>query len=244
MNPEHREYLPKSGLETEEMKQMQREIGKKAVFLDDFSFDLDNLQDLTVVGVDQGFTDDKSVSVAVAMKNGEVVEEVSAAEDTPIPYIPGLLAFREGGAIVKALNKLETDPDLLMLDGSGRIHFRQAGIATHIGLIFDVPAVGVAKKLLCGEVDLPEKMPTGERRKIFADDKVEGLDKEVIGYAYQSSQYSSPNRSINPLYISPGNRLSPETSVKTVSNLCKGYKLPEPTRLADKKVNEVKKKYS
>lgn len=244
MNPKRSEYIPELGLETGEMKRMQREIGAKAVFHDNFSFGLDNLQDLTVVGVDQGFTEDKPVSVAVAVKNGEVIEEVSAAEDTPIPYIPGLLAFREGGAIVKALKKLEINPDLLILDGSGRIHFRQAGIATHIGVIFDVPSIGVAKKLLCGKVDLPEKMQKGEKRKIFSDDRVEGLDNEVIGYAYQSKQYSSPKRSINPLYISPGHRFSSETSVKIVSKFCKGYKLPEPTRLADKKVSEVKQKYS
>lgn len=242
MKAENPQFIPRPGLETEGMKQMQREIAEKAVFQDRFNFSLE--EDLTVIGIDQAFTNEKAVSAAVAMKNGEVIEEVSAAEETPIPYIPGLLAFREGGSIVKALEKLEVEPDLLMLDGSGRIHFRQAGIATHIGVIFDKPAIGVAKKLLCGKVDLPGKMQEKDSRKIYSDSSMENIkEDELIGHAYQSRQYSSPNRSINPLYISPGHRISEDTGLRVVRKYCRNYKLPEPTRLADRKVSEIKESY-
>jgi deoxyribonuclease V len=221
---------------------MQLEIAEKASFENDFNFDID--EELTVVGIDQGFTENKSVSCVVAMKNGEVIETVSAAEDTPIPYIPALLTFREGKSIFKALQKLETEPDLLMLDGSGRIHFRQAGITTHIGVIFDKPAIGVAKSLLCGEADLPEKMVQGDKRKIYSDKLIENLShREVIGHTYQSKQYSSPKRSIDPVYISPGHRTNPDTSVELVSDYCKGYNLSEPVRIAHKEISKTKEKY-
>ncbi|MFB6100523.1 MAG: endonuclease V [Candidatus Nanohalobium sp.] len=240
MKVKNSQFLPGKPSDQDEMKEMQRKIARQAVFSDSTDYEPEEVEDMTVAGIDQAFTDEKSVSAAVALKDGEIIEEVSAAEKTPMPYTPGLLAFREGGAIVSALEKLEVEPDLLILDGSGRIHFRQAGIATHIGVMFDVPAIGVAKNLLCGEVNLPEKMQEGDKRKIYADDSVENLDEGVLGYAYQSRQYSSPNRSINPLYISPGHRLGPGTSVKIVSRFCKGYKLPEPTRIADRKVSELK----
>ena len=243
MKPENHEFIPEPDIGTDRMKQLQRQISRKAVFEDKFDFDL-NADDLTVAGVDQAFTKSRSVSVAIAMKNGKIIEEESAAEEVPMPYIPGLLAFREGSSIVSTLKKLDVEPDMLLLDGSGRIHFRQAGIATHIGVIFDVPAIGVAKNLLCGKVDLPGKMQQGNKRKVHADSSVENLDETVIGYAYQSRQYSSPKQSINPLYISPGHRVNVETSVNIVSRFCKDYKLPEPIQIADSKVSQVKKEYS
>lgn len=129
-----------------------------------------------------------------------------------------------------------------MIDRSGRIHYRKAGIATHIGLIFDISAVGVAKNLLCGEPinDLDQKLPEEERIPKFSDSSMNLETDETVGYAYQSRQYSSPNRSINPLYVSPGHRVSEEESVKLTAELCKGYKLPEPIRIADKHVGRIK----
>lgn len=129
-----------------------------------------------------------------------------------------------------------------MLDGSGRIHFREAGIATHIGVIFDVPSVGVAKKLLCGETE-ERKMQKGEKVPVKADEKiVTAQNGEKIGFAFQSKQYPG-ERKVNPLYVSPGHRIDAESAVKAVGKLCSGYKLPEPTRLADRKVSEEKNKF-
>jgi deoxyribonuclease V len=198
-----------------------------------------------VAGVDQAFTADgeKAVSAIVATRGDEVVERVHAVEPTEIPYIPGLLSFREGGAILSAFEELSVEPDLAVVDGSGRIHFRQAGIATHVGVVLDLPAVGVAKNLLCGRPreSLADPLPEGGRVAIEADDSVTAPEGTVIGYAYQSRQYDDPQtRHVNPLYVSPGHRVGAETTTDLVGRLCAGYKLPEPTRRADSYADQVK----
>ncbi|UPV99333.1 endonuclease V [Halorussus gelatinilyticus] len=198
-----------------------------------------------VAGVDQAFAADgeKAVSAIVASRGGEVVERVHAVEPTEIPYIPGLLSFREGGAILSAFEELSVEPDLAVVDGSGRIHFRQAGIATHVGVMLDLPAIGVAKNLLCGRPaeSLDDYLREGERVPIEADDSVTAPEGTVIGHAYQSRQYDNPQkRHVNPLYVSPGHRVSADTATDLVGRLCAGYKLPEPTRLADQFADEVK----
>jgi deoxyribonuclease V len=237
--PENTEYIPEPSLEREEMEKMQRRIASEALFKDDFDFSSDG--ELTVVGIDQAFLENKAVSAAIVMEDGKVVEKVRGVADLEIPYIPGLLAFREGECIVDALEKLEHDPDLLVLDGSGRTHFRQAGIATHIGLIFDTPSIGVAKNLLCGELkDSVEELEQGEAVEVLADSRVENLESGLIGYAYQSRQYQS-SYGITPLYVSSGHRVSNKSAVEFVEHFCSGYKLPEPTRQADKEVDRFKK---
>lgn len=236
---------------------MQRDIAETAVFADDLPFDPDaarlganaTLADHdaaapTVVGVDQAFLDDRAVSALVVTRGGEVVERVHAVTDLDIPYVPGLLSFREGRPILAAFEALESDPDLVVFDGSGRIHFRQAGIATHVGVVLDVPSVGVAKSLLCGTPDEDvEGRPEGWRTPVRADGRVEAPRGTVLGYAYQSRQWDR-DQSINPLYVSPGHRISAETTVDLVARLCGGYKLPEPTRLADAYADEVKAEYA
>jgi deoxyribonuclease V len=195
-----------------------------------------------VVGVDQAFLDDESVSAAVAIQGGDIVERAAGHAPLDIPYIPGLLSFREGGAIVDALESLSVDPDLLVFDGSGRIHFRQAGLATHLGVVFDTPAVGVAKNLLCGApaASLDDPLPEGARVAIEADDSMDAPDGTVVGYAFQSRQYPNPGtRHVNPLYVSPGHHVSAETAVDLVEATCTGYKLPAPTRLADRYADEL-----
>ena len=203
----------------------------------------------TVVGVDQAFLTDRgddrsdaAVSAAVALRGGRVVEYASATTPLSIPYTPGLLAFREGEPILAALGALDADPDLLVCDGSGRIHFREAGLATHVGVLRDTPSVGVAKNLLCGEPDEPtDERPEGWRTPIRADEAVTTAEPgTVIGHAFQSRQYPNSRR-VNPLYVSPGHRVSAETAVDLVSALCAGYKLPEPTRLADAHAERAKR---
>jgi deoxyribonuclease V len=195
-----------------------------------------------VVGVDQAFLDDRALSAVVALRGGRVVDRAHAVTDLELPYIPGLLAFREGRPILAALETLSVEPDLLVVDGSGRIHFREAGIATHVGVTLEVPAVGVAKNLLCGEPAAPldEPLPAGARVDVRADGDVTAPDGTAIGQALQSRQFDSPNRHVNPLYVSPGHRVGVETATDLVERTCAGYKLPEPTRLADAYADEVK----
>ena len=203
----------------------------------------------TVVGVDQAFLTDRgedrpdaAVSAAVALRDGDVIEYASATTPLSIPYVPGLLAFREGEPILAALDALDADPDLLICDGSGRIHYREAGLATHVGVLRDTPSVGVAKNLLCGEPDeSTAERPEGWRTPIRADDSVETAESSaVIGHAFQSRQYPNSRR-VNPLYVSPGHRVSAETAVELVAATSAGYKLPEPTRLADAHAERAKR---
>ncbi|ELZ59277.1 MULTISPECIES: endonuclease V [Halorubrum] len=193
-----------------------------------------------VAGIDQAFLTDRddapdaAVSAAVAFRDGDVIEYASATTPLSIPYVPGLLAFREGDSILAALDRLDADPDLLICDGSGRIHFREAGLATHVGVLRDAPSVGVAKNLLCGEPDEPtDERPEGWQTPVRADGAVTTAEPgTAIGHAFQSRQYPTSRR-VNPLYVSPGHRVSAETAVDLVAALCAGYKLPEPTRFAD-----------
>ena len=265
------EFRPDPDRSRAEMESLQRELAATATFTDDHGLAPDSvavdepvdcatgLPPATpdagdpaapvVVGVDQAFRSDRdeAVSAAVAFRDGAVIEYADAVTPVSIPYIPGLLSFREGEPILAALEALDADPDLLVCDGSGRIHFRQAGIATHVGVACDLPSVGVAKNLLCGEpAESVDGRPAGWQTPIRADDAVERVDQAddtapVIGHAVQSRQYPNSPR-VNPLYVSPGHRVSPATTVDLVTALCAGYKLPEPTRLADAHADRAKRR--
>jgi deoxyribonuclease V len=246
MRPVHPAFVPDPGLSREEMEAMQHELAATATFADEFDFDPATVggegPDAPVVaGVDQAFLDDRAVSVVVATRGEEVVERAHAVEPLSIPYIPGLLAFREGNPIVAAFAALDVSPDVVLFDGSGRIHYREAGLATHVGVVLDVPSVGVAKNLLCGTPErATDGLAAGERVPVLADGDVSALDGECIGYAVQTRQYDAPNRHVNPLWVSPGHRVGAETAADLVLATAAGYKLPEPTRLADAYADEVK----
>ena len=249
------EFVPDPSLSRAEMESLQHDIADAARFGDDIDFDPAAItvagdadqqrfgDSPLVAGVDQAFRDDEAVSAVVVLQDGAVVERAHAVEPVEIPYVPGLLSFREGAAILAALAELDSDPDVLVVDGSGRIHFREAGLATHVGVTVDVPAVGVAKNLLCGRPreSLDDPLPAGTRVPIEADGDVTAPEGTVIGYAVQTRQYDSGNRHINPLYVSPGHRVSAETAADIVVRCAGGYKLPEPTRLADSYADEVKR---
>lgn len=226
----------------EAMEALQNELAETATFSDDFGFSSKDVRagDVLVAGIDQAFLDERAVSAIVVLRGEEVVAREYAVTPLSMPYVPGLLAFREGGPIIAALEALTVEPDLLVFDGSGRIHYREAGIATHVGVLFDTPAIGVAKSLLCGRPNGPiGELSAGDRVPIEADDSMSASNGTIVGYAYQSRQYPS-SKKINPLYISPGHRLSAETAVDCIEACGGEYKLPRPTRLADQYAGEVK----
>ncbi|WP_299331988.1 endonuclease V [Haloplanus sp.] len=243
MRPARPDFVPDPSDSKAEMMTLQGEVAETARFDDDIGVDpatvsvsaeaaCDDDRPL-VAGVDQAVLDDRAVSAVVCLRGGTVVERAHAVTDLSVPYIPGFLSFREGGPILAAVAQLESTPDIVVFDGSGRIHYRQAGLATHLGVVLDVPSVGVAKRLLCGRVDgETDGNPEGWRAPVRADEAVDAPAGTVLGYAYQSRQYDS-TPIINPLYVSPGHRVGAETAVDLIERLCDGYKLPEPTRLAD-----------
>lgn len=177
-----------------------------------------------VAGVDVGFEAGGTVTrAAVAVlrfPDLRLHESAVVRRSTTFPYIPGLLSFREVPAILDAMAKLSSRPDLLICDGQGLAHPRRFGLACHLGLLCDVPAIGVAKTRLIGAHDAvaPEK---GSRQPLF--------DKgEVIGAVLRTRDQ------VRPVYVSLGHRISLETAVSYVLRCTTRYRLPETTRLAHK----------
>lgn len=187
-----------------------------------------------IAGVDIGFEDDgdttRAAVVVLAWPGLAVVEQVVHREPTRMPYIPGLLSFREIPAALGAFAMLSLRPDLVMVDGQGIAHPRRLGVASHLGLWIDLPTIGVAKSLLCGRHGMvPEAR--GEWTPLYHG------QKEYHGRAGQQEVIGAVLRSrlgIKPVYVSLGHRLSLETSLDWVVRCLGRTKLPEPTRLADR----------
>ena len=176
-----------------------------------------------VAGVDISPPDAEGVATAAAvlLELPELrVAEVRVYRGKPgFPYIPGLLSFRETPLVLGALEQLETEPDIILADGQGIAHPRRFGIACHLGLLTDTPAIGCAKSILRGR-------PEGE----LDSDKgscVDLVDKgEVVGAAIRT------RKSVRPVYVSVGHKISLESAIEWTLACCKGYRIPEPTRLA------------
>ena len=183
----------------------------------------------TVLGVDVSYlrTDQTYTACAVLLKMPELMpmDSCCGAGDVSFPYIPGLLSFREIPALIPILKKAPR-PDLIIVDGHGIAHPRGFGLACHLGLITGVPTIGCAKNLLVGTYEKP-----GPEKGEMSPISYEG---SLVGYAYRSRKGSKP------LYISPGHMLDPEEALKGVQMCLKGYRLPEPTRLAHKLTRSAK----
>ncbi len=179
----------------------------------------------TIAGVDVSFPKKSSPTpiaraAIVLLSFPDLVPLAQTVVDVPVtfPYIPGLLAFREGPAILAALEELDETPDLMIFDGHGLAHPRRMGIATHMGLLLDLPAIGCAKSRLCGYYEEPGP-ERGDRSPLL-----EG--EEVIGMVVRS------RTGVSPIFVSIGHRVSLESAVEIVLRCCTKYRLPEPTRLA------------
>ena len=155
-----------------------------------------------------------------------LVEKSYIISETKFPYISGLLAFREVPALLEVWNKLPFKPDVMMMDGHGIAHKRRMGIAAHFGLLADIPALGCGKSRLTGTFTEPANTK-------FAESPL--MDKEEqIGVVLRSKI------NCNPIFISPGNKVSMQQAVDITKNCITKYRIPEPTRLAHLWVNEVR----
>jgi deoxyribonuclease V len=184
----------------------------------------------TIAGADISFNKNSELLYAgiVVFKypDMQVITTSTAISHTSFPYISGLLAFREVPALFIAWNNLYTKPDVLVLDGQGIAHERRMGIATHFGLLTDVPTIRSAKSRLYGRYEEPAD-------KIFAESPM--YDKgELVGVALRSKEHC------NPIYISPGHNISMQQSVDVIKNCIRGYRIPEPTRQAHLLVNKIR----
>ena len=205
---------------------LQRELAAQVRCEDDFGA----LR--TIAGVDtsmERFSDDGHGAIVVLSFPEMAILEVAEARLTlPMPYVPGLLSFREAPIIVAAWEQLKTKPDLLMVDGQGIAHPRGLGIASHVGLLLDVPTVGVAKSILCGTHG--ELAPTkGSTSALVYKGK-------TIGFALRTKD------KVNPVFVSCGHRVGMETAVALALSCARGYRIPEPTRQAHLAANVARKR--
>ncbi len=158
----------------------------------------------------------------------EVIEQRTVVERAPFPYIPGLLSFREGPALLKIFENLQHTPDVVIFDGQGIAHPRGVGLASHMGLFLDLPTIGCAKTRLAGRY--------GEVGKEVGDYADLVLDDRIAGSVLRTK------KKVKPLFISPGHRIGIRKSADIVLHCCRGYKLPEPIRRAHLVVNEIRVK--
>ena len=205
-----------------EAKLIQEQLKDRVITKDDF----DKVQ--YVAGVDVGFKDNYQITqAAVAVLNFpqlELVEKAIAQIPTTFPYIPGYLSFREIPAILEALKKVQITPDLILCDGQGFAHPRRFGLACHLGVLLDLPTIGVAKSLFIGKHQelAPEK---GSWQPL--------IDKgETVGLVLRS------RTNVKPIYVSIGHKISLLTAKDYVMNCLTKYRLPETTRWADKLASE------
>ena len=182
-----------------------------------------------IAGVDVSYVDDRSYGAVAVLEYSSMrlIEWKTSSQRTVLPYVPTFLAFRELPAAVSAARKLETKPDVYMVDGHGRAHPRRFGFACHFGLALNTPTIGVAKNRLCGEVEGSE----GFWRPVIDGD-------ENIGAAVFTG------KSKKPIYVSIGHKVSLKTAVRIVHECAKKYRIPEPIRQAHIAAERAKQKHS
>lgn len=182
-----------------------------------------------IAGVDAAFLDNKVIGVACLYKYPEInpVKDAFAVTEIFFPYIPGFLSFREGPAIIEALNRLKTKPHVILFDGQGIAHPKGMGIAAHIGVILDIPTIGCAKSRLVGEYRQP-----GIKKGKTSSLKFHG---KVVGAVVRTRD------NVRPVFVSPGHRIDLKSSVEIVLECVSTYRIPDPLRRADYLSKKIKR---
>jgi deoxyribonuclease V len=175
-----------------------------------------------VAGIDISAPDAQGIArgavVVLRYPEFSIVEVKVVEGKITFAYIPGLLSFRESPLILAACEKLYNVPDLILIDGQGIAHPRRMGLASHVGLFLDLPTIGCAKSILCGR-----HRPVGEEVGSHAELIDNG---ELIGAALRTKS------GVKPIYVSVGHKIDLASALQWVIKCCRGYRLPEPTRLA------------
>lgn len=193
---------------------LQRELVRR------ISLDFEENACRTVAGIDVGIKGEVARAAVVVMTLPElsILERVVIERPVTFPYVPGLLSFREAPAILEALARLESVPDVLLFDGQGYAHPRRMGIATHVGILLDHPTIGCAKSRLCGSYEDPA--PTRGSYTWLWD------QGETVGVALRTRS------GVQPVFVSVGHRMRLDSAIDLVLRCTRGYRLPEPTRWA------------
>jgi deoxyribonuclease V len=164
--------------------------------------------------------------VVLRMSDWSIVETQGIVGESPFPYVPGLLSFREAPIVLQAFAKLKAKPDAVMCDGQGYAHPRRLGLACHLGLWLGMPTIGCAKTRLIGEHDEPGPN-AGDTSKLLHND-------ELIGHVVRTKNKTKH------VYVSPGHLINLKSAVRLTLQSCNGYRIPEPTRQAHLHVNQMR----
>jgi deoxyribonuclease V len=185
-----------------------------------------------VAGLDCALSPDKNriiaAAVVLSLPDLAVLETAHAARKADFPYIPGLLSFREAPACIAVVQKLKNTPNVFLIDGQGIAHPRRLGLAAHLGLFFDTPAIGCAKSRLIGSFDEPSP-----QKGSFSLLKDCGA---IIGAVLRT------RNNVKPLFVSVGHKCLLQDAIKITIACTSKYRLPEPTRLAHQLVTRIKNK--
>lgn len=174
-----------------------------------------------IAGVDAAFTGDKVIAVAILYEYPELkhLHDAFSIKKIRFPYIPGMLSFREGPAIIDAIKKLKMKPDVILLDGQGIAHPKGIGIASHVGVILDIPTIGCAKSRLVGEFEEPEATKGSWAYLYYKGMKVGAVLRT--------------RSNVRPVFVSPGHMIDIDSSIEIVMKCVSGFRIPEPLRRAD-----------
>lgn len=186
----------------------------------------------TLAGCDSSFLDQDtilSVFVVFTYPDLKEIEVAHWVSPVPLPYIPGFLGFREIPNLLNAYKKLKNKPDLIMVDGHGIMHPRGLGIASHLGIMLNIPTIGVAKKKLFGVYEEPDVVKGSYSPVYIPKQNVH------IGFALQSKD------KVKPIFVSPGHLCNFEDALSMTLTTLKKHKLPEPTRVADMYTKNLKR---
>lgn len=182
-----------------------------------------------IAALDAAFAGEQIIGTACLYRYPELtpVEEEYSEMRSLFPYIPGLLSFREGPAIINAIEKLSIKPDLILIDGQGIAHPLRLGLASHVGVLLNIPTIGCAKSRLIGEFIEPESRKGSWSPLIYNDD--------IVGAVLRTRD------NVRPLFISPGHRIDLRASIEIVLHSVTKYRIPEPLRKADFMSKKIKR---
>jgi deoxyribonuclease V len=174
-----------------------------------------------IAGADASFKHGKAVGAVAVLSfpELEVLEAVVKSRPLTYPYISGLLTFREGPVLLDCFKALKHEPDVIIFDGQGIAHFRNMGIATHLGIILSKPSIGCAKSRLTGRI-----RPLGITKGSYS--YITDKHNRILGAAVRTRE------GVKPVFVSPGHKITLSKSIEIILKTSKKFRLTEPIRLA------------
>jgi len=179
-----------------------------------------------IAGADAAYDETRTTAwgaIVVLDESLRIVESATASAPIRFPYVAGLLAFREAPPLLAAWQQLKTRPDVLILDGHGIAHPARFGLASHLGLWLNVPTIGCAKTCMTRDCPFPAQA-AGSKTPILQN-------SELVGFVLRTRDR------VKPVFVSPGHLMDPESAARIIRDCCRGYRLPEPLRQANRLAN-------